>query len=144
MAMFVHLALESQSKHIQRVGIYLRIPDTDTVWVGHFNKNHREMTAAESIAEFDAADDAQGWEVVVPRRIEVKEIHDDLKVLAIFDKSRSIGIYPFHFVFGCFENSVYPTILIAFNMLVSKKIPVFDPKSYENLMDGVHHIVPPN
>ena len=120
MAMFVHLALESQSKQIQRVGIsrlrkpfgecpggvfavpvvrdfyvshqwlrelkrrnagpivgiYFRIPDTDTVWVGHYNQNHREMSAAESVAEFDAAEDAQGWEVVVPRRIEVKEIHD--------------------------------------------------------------------
>ena len=98
MAMFVHLALESQSKQIQRVGIsrlrkpfgecpggvfavpvvrdfyvshqwlrelkrrnagpivgiYFRIPDTDTVWVGHYNQNHREMSAAESVAEFDA------------------------------------------------------------------------------------------
>lgn len=119
MAMFVHLALESQTKHIQRVGIsrlrqpfgecpggvfaapvvrdfyvshqwlrelkrrnagpivgvYIRIPDTDSVWIGHYNQNHREMTAAESVAEFDSADDAQGWEVVVPRRIGAKEIH---------------------------------------------------------------------
>lgn len=119
MAMFVHLALESQTKHIQRVGIsrlrqpfgecpggvfaapvvrdfyvshqwlrelkrrnagpivgvYFRIPDTDSVWIGHYNQNHREMTAAESVAEFDSADDAQGWEVVVPRRIGAKEIH---------------------------------------------------------------------
>lgn len=119
MAMFVHLALESQSKHIERVGIsrlrqsfgecpggvfavpvvrdfyvshqwlrelkrrnagpiagvYFRIPDTDQVWMGHYNQNHRVMTAAECVAEFDTAEDAQGWEVVIPRRIEPKEIH---------------------------------------------------------------------
>ena len=57
------------------VGVYFVYPTLDIVWVGHYNQNHREMTAAESVAEFDGADDAQGWEVVVPRRIEPKEIH---------------------------------------------------------------------
>lgn len=119
MAMFVHLALESQAKHIQRVGIsrlrrpfgkcpggvfavpvvrdfsvshqwlrelkrrnagpivgiYFRIPDDDFVWVGHYSNHHCKMNAAESVAIFDAAEDAQGWEVVIPRRIDPKEIH---------------------------------------------------------------------
>lgn len=122
MATFVHLTLESQSKHIQRVvisrlrkqfgecpsgvfavpvvsdfyvshqwlrelkrlnarpivGVCFRLPDTDTFCVGHYNQNHREMAAALSVTVVEAADDAQGWEVVVPRRIEVKEIHDVL------------------------------------------------------------------
>jgi hypothetical protein len=57
------------------VGIYFRIPDDEVVWVGHYGQHHRKMTAAESIAEFDTADDPQGWEVVIPRRIDAKEIH---------------------------------------------------------------------
>jgi len=119
MAMFVHLALESRSKHIWRVGIsrlrkpfgdhpggvfavpvvrdfyvshqwlrelkrrnagplvgvYFRIPDAEAVWIGHYNQHHREMAAAESVAEFDASEDAQGWEIVIPRRIDAQEIH---------------------------------------------------------------------
>ncbi len=119
MAMFVHLALESKSAHIKRVGIsrirqpfgdcpggvyavpvvrdfyvshqwlrelkrrnagpivgvYFRIPDADPVWLGHYNQHHRKMTAAESVAELDTSDDAQGWEVVIRRRIASKEIH---------------------------------------------------------------------
>jgi hypothetical protein len=57
------------------VAVYFRIPDDEIVWIGHYGHNHREMTAAESVAEFDAADDAQGWEVVVPRKIDSGEIH---------------------------------------------------------------------
>ena len=33
------------------------------------------MLASEAVAEFMAAEDAQGWEVVIPRRIEASEIH---------------------------------------------------------------------
>jgi hypothetical protein len=56
-------------------GVYFRIPDRDNVWVGHYNQSHRWMTAVEAVAEFMAAEDAQGWEVVIPRRIEPAEIH---------------------------------------------------------------------
>jgi hypothetical protein len=121
MAMFVHLATESNSGRIQRnglnrlrksrpetnfpggiyavpvvrnffishqwlrelkrrnagplVGIYFRIPDEELVWVGHYGQNHLEMTAAEAVAIFSAAEDRQGWEVIIPRRIAAKEIH---------------------------------------------------------------------
>jgi hypothetical protein len=119
MAMFVHLALESQTARIKRngvrrmrrpfgafpggiyavpvtrnfyvshqwlrelkrrnrgpiAGVYFRIPDDEQVWVGHYNQHHRWMTAAEAVAAFMEADDAQGWEVIVPRRIEADEIH---------------------------------------------------------------------
>lgn len=33
------------------------------------------MTAAEAVAAFAAAEDAQGWEVVIPRRIAADELH---------------------------------------------------------------------
>jgi len=57
------------------VGIYFRIADEELVWVGHYNQHHRQLTAAQAVAEFDTANDAQGWEVVIPRRIDASEIH---------------------------------------------------------------------
>jgi hypothetical protein len=56
-------------------GIYFRVPDAERVWVGHYNQGHRWMTAAEAVAAFSAAEDARGWEVVIPRRIEAAEVH---------------------------------------------------------------------
>ncbi len=56
-------------------GIYFRIPDEEQVWVGHYGQHHRWMSAAEAVAEFSTAEDAQGWEVVIPRRIEASELH---------------------------------------------------------------------
>ena len=56
-------------------GIYFRIPDDEQVWVGHYNQAHRWMSASEAAGEFMAAEDAQGWQVIVPRRIEAAEIH---------------------------------------------------------------------
>ena len=56
-------------------GIYFRVPDEQLVWIGHYGQAHRLVTAAEAIAQFTKADDAAGWEVVIPRRIEADEIH---------------------------------------------------------------------
>jgi hypothetical protein len=56
-------------------GIYFRIPDDQPVWVGHYGQGHRWLSAAEAVAQFAAADDPLGWEVVIPRRIEASEIH---------------------------------------------------------------------
>ena len=56
-------------------GVYFRLPDEERVWVGHYNHVHRWMSASEAVAEFMTAEDAQGWEVVIPRRIEADEIH---------------------------------------------------------------------
>lgn len=56
-------------------GVYFRTPDGERVWVGHYRQSHRWMTAAEAVAEFASATDAQGWEVVIPRRIDAHELH---------------------------------------------------------------------
>jgi hypothetical protein len=55
--------------------VYFRIPDEEPVWIGHYGQVCRLVTAAEAVAVFTRADDPLGWEVVVPRRIAVKEIH---------------------------------------------------------------------
>jgi hypothetical protein len=56
-------------------GVYFRLPDSEPVWVGHYGQVHRLMTAAQAVAEFQAADDRRGWEVIVPRRVDAREIH---------------------------------------------------------------------
>lgn len=113
MAMFVHIAPESQLARIRRngitglrrrgvfavpvtrdfyishqwlrelrrrggpalVGIYFRIPDSEMVWVGHYGQTHILMTAAEAVAEFLKASSKEGWEVIIPRRIDPTELH---------------------------------------------------------------------
>jgi hypothetical protein len=56
-------------------GVYFRIPDGESVWVGHYGQVHREMSAAEAMAEFMRAENPEGWEVIIPRRIVAKEVH---------------------------------------------------------------------
>jgi hypothetical protein len=56
-------------------GVYFRLSDAEPVWVGHYGQQHRLMTAVQAVAEFRAADDRRGWEVIIPRRVGAKEIH---------------------------------------------------------------------
>jgi hypothetical protein len=68
--------------------------------------------------------------------------HDDSKAMGVFSRDRSLAIYPFHFIYGCIENGAPVTIALSFNMLLAERIPKLPARGYENLMDGVHHIVP--
>lgn len=86
------------------------------------------------------------WGIQLQRRFDWEWVmleFDDDSAIAVFDRERTVGVYPFHYVFGCIENGVYPTIELAFNMLEAGQIPQFQPREYVNLMDGVRHIVPP-
>lgn len=56
-------------------GVYFRIPDDEVVWIGHYNQSHQQMTATEAVAVFMAAESREGWEVIIPRRIEPGKIH---------------------------------------------------------------------
>src|SRR5262245_18854196 len=55
-------------------GVYFRLPDAEPVWIGHYNKPHVSMTAAEAIALLLKANTAEGFEVIIPRNIEAHEI----------------------------------------------------------------------
>lgn len=72
--------------------------------------------------------------------------HDrgDSKAIGVLSKDRSLAIYPWHFVFGCLENNATVTILLSYNMLLAGKVPAQEQGRYVNLMDHVHHIVPPS
>jgi hypothetical protein len=57
------------------VGVYFRIPDEQRVLVGHYNRRHEERTAAEAIGELFQANEPEGYEVLIPRKIAAAEIH---------------------------------------------------------------------
>ncbi|MEP7337439.1 MAG: hypothetical protein ABI977_06820 [Acidobacteriota bacterium] len=57
------------------LGVYFRIPDEEAVWVGHYNQSHQQMTAAEAAALIANSEKPEGYEVIIPRRIEKTEIH---------------------------------------------------------------------
>ncbi|MBY0270660.1 MAG: hypothetical protein K2X06_12375 [Burkholderiales bacterium] len=80
-----------------------------------------------------------GWEWAVAQFNE----QGDSKAVGVFSPDRSIAVYPFDFVRACIENNIPVTILLAYNMLKDgKSIPKLPDKGYENVMNGIHHIVP--
>ncbi|MFI9508016.1 HEAT repeat domain-containing protein [Nocardia sp. NPDC052566] len=57
------------------VAVDFRIPDDETVLVGHYRDAGAEMTAAEAVSVIMRAEDARGYEIVVPRAIAPAELH---------------------------------------------------------------------
>ena len=56
------------------VGVYFRIPDEEQVWAGRYNEQHIQMAAAQASAILQRSE-RLGFEVIVGRSIEPKEIH---------------------------------------------------------------------
>lgn len=54
-------------------GVYFRIADDELVVVGHYNREHQELTAAQAAALVGGTR-AEGLEVFVPHRIEAKDV----------------------------------------------------------------------
>jgi hypothetical protein len=57
------------------VGVYFRIPDDQRVWVAHYRNAHQSMSAAEAVGVIIHAAEPEGFEVIVPRKIDAAEIH---------------------------------------------------------------------
>ncbi len=56
------------------VGVYFRIPDEETVAVGHYGKKPVLVSAAEAVGIIRSVENAEGYEVLIPRRIQPSEI----------------------------------------------------------------------
>lgn len=56
-------------------GIYFRIPDDHEVWVGHYNRTHQRMTAAQATGLIANGEIHEGYEIIIPSRIAVTQIH---------------------------------------------------------------------
>jgi hypothetical protein len=57
------------------VAVDFRIPDEESVSVGHYGRPGRDMTAAQAVAVIREQEDPRGYEVVVPRAIARGEVH---------------------------------------------------------------------
>src|SRR5262249_30203933 len=71
--------------------------------------------------------------------------HDygDTVAFGVFSPDRSLAIYPLEFMLGCLRDpNVDVTVMLSFNTLLAAKVPEAESKSYLNVMDGVHRIVP--
>lgn len=64
----------------QLVAINFRVPDKEHLLVGHYNSQPIETTAAQAAAVILNAEDPRGYQVVVPRRISAREIHNVRRV----------------------------------------------------------------
>ena len=74
----------------------------------------------------------------------VQHDHDDFKAIGVFAKDRSLAIFPWYFIFGCLKNGAPVKIALAYNMYKDGSgIPELPANGYINLMDHVHHIIPP-
>jgi hypothetical protein len=71
-----HQWLREMKRSGQRTisAVYFRVADDEPVWTGHFEQGHTRMTAAEAAGFVSAAGSAEGFEVVIPRRVEASEI----------------------------------------------------------------------
>ena len=56
-------------------GIYFRIPDEVTVWLGHYNQAHQPLAAARAAGLIAKQENHEGFQVIIPRRISKSEIH---------------------------------------------------------------------
>jgi hypothetical protein len=56
------------------VGVYFRVHDDEEVRVGHYGQSHTLTTAAAAVRIIREANDARGYEILIPRRIGPKEI----------------------------------------------------------------------
>jgi hypothetical protein len=54
--------------------IYFRVPDEEPVWFGHYGAGHVRMPAREAAGHAAGAASMEGFEILVPRRIEAGEI----------------------------------------------------------------------
>ena len=56
------------------VGVYFKVASSEIVYAGRYNHEHRRMSLGEAIREIMALEDARGYELIVDRKIEPKEI----------------------------------------------------------------------
>ncbi|HKU99138.1 MAG TPA: hypothetical protein VJR58_27845 [Vineibacter sp.] len=57
------------------VGVYLRVPDDEAVRIGHYGGSPETVTAAAAVRAIMLAADPLGLQIIVPRKIVVKDIH---------------------------------------------------------------------
>jgi hypothetical protein len=57
------------------VAVHFRIPDRQVVMLGHYNREHIAVTAAQAPAIVMREPNAEGYQVILPRAVAPREIH---------------------------------------------------------------------
>ena len=57
------------------VGVYFKVDSSEKVFAGKFNEPHRHIELGEAIKEILSIEDPLGYELIICRKIEAKEIH---------------------------------------------------------------------
>jgi hypothetical protein len=57
------------------VGVYFKMDSKIKVYAGKFNEEHRYITLGEAIKEIQSMEDPLGYEIIIDRKIEAKEIN---------------------------------------------------------------------
>lgn len=55
--------------------VHFRVPDSESVLMGHYSKEQVRVSAAEAAGAIMHADDPLGMQIVIPRAVAPKEIH---------------------------------------------------------------------
>ncbi len=71
-----HQWLRELKRNGQRtvIGVYFVLSSDEPVWAGRYNKDHHLIRAGEAIHLLMTVPDAEGYEIIVPRNITVREI----------------------------------------------------------------------
>lgn len=56
-------------------GVYFRIPDGETVWIGHYDSDPAPVSASQAVGIIMGQAENEGFQVFVPREIAKNEIH---------------------------------------------------------------------
>jgi phage pi2 protein 07 len=56
------------------IAVYFRVPDTEKVWSGRYNEQHKHQTVADAIRDVLDRENKMGFEVFIERTIKPKEI----------------------------------------------------------------------
>ncbi|GAB08935.1 hypothetical protein GOARA_022_00110 [Gordonia araii NBRC 100433] len=67
--------LKRGSRSRNLVAVDVRLPDDETVLVGHYSRAHERMSAAEAIALMMGEEDPRGFQAYLERPVHRREIH---------------------------------------------------------------------
>lgn len=56
------------------VGVYFKVPSSEMVYAGRYNKKHRHISLGDAIKEIMELEDPLGYELILTRKITSKEI----------------------------------------------------------------------
>jgi hypothetical protein len=117
------------------VGVYFKLDSKTMVYAGKYHEEHRHITLGEAIKEIRSVEDPLGYELLIDRKIEAKEIESIRRLpqnmgWRYFPASHEKGI-------GCTCSVCLPRGDIKVKRLRTKIDPPYDPPSFQDLLQKI-------